>query len=55
MRIFKNGFWYWLARYVPRALRYHVVIMCTANYACDYAPNEEVPLIRAMDVAKWLE
>ena len=54
MRIFKNGFWFWLARRVPQELRYHVVIMCTADYSIAF-PTTEVPATTAMDVAKWLE
>jgi len=56
VKIFKYGFLFWLARRVPRALRYHVVIMCAADYSTtpEHA-HEGAGRICAMDVAKWLE
>ena len=54
MKLFKHGFWFWLARQVPRQLCYHVVIMCTADYSTESTYVDEVHKIRAMDVAKWL-
>ncbi len=54
MRLFKNEFWFWLARRMPQALRYHVVIMCTADYSVAF-PTTEAPSTKAMVVAKWLE
>ena len=55
-RPFKYGYWFGLARWVPQALRYHVVIMCTADYST--APgntHKAMGGIKATDVCKWLE
>lgn len=52
---FKYGFWFTVARWVPASLRYHVFVMCTADYSTEIADAGEVPKILAMDVAKWLE
>lgn len=54
-RPFKYGFWFTVARWVPQILRYHVVIMCTADYSTESDYVDEVHLIKSMDVAKWLE
>ncbi len=53
---YKYVFWFWLARLIPQPLRYHVVIMCSADYLC--APGNghiQAGADRSMDVAKWLE
>ena len=53
MSLFKDGFWFWLARRVPQALRYHVVIMCTADYSVAF-PTTPVPPKKVIDIVAWL-
>lgn len=52
----KDNSWHWLARRLPRRLRYwSIIVEASAMSGSPEHENEEVPAQRVMDVLKWMD